>query len=67
MYTMVLKRQVPQVLNNFLVQPQFENCKTDVHIVQTVQSLQFKRCFSPHEIAKRFDSHFVCQIVTTKC
>ena len=37
---------------NILVQPQFQNFKTEVRIVQTVQSFQFKRCLSSHEYAK---------------
>ena len=36
---MVLKRYAPQVLNNFVVKPQFQNFKTEIHIVQTSQSL----------------------------
>ena len=36
---MVLKTNAPQVLNNFLVQPQFQNFKTEIRIVQTSQSL----------------------------
>ena len=64
--TIVLKRKVPEVLKNFLVQPQFLNFKTEIQIVQRVHSLRFKLCFSSHENAIWLDSHFVCQIVTFK-